>query len=82
MIVEGANRASHLNHREARRRKPPDAIGGGEDFAFDDACAVANGDELHGLAILLKMRTADDDETADGHGLMRVAVKLGNRAVG
>jgi hypothetical protein len=31
---------------------------GGEDFAFDDAGAVADGDELHGLAFLLQVGAA------------------------
>jgi hypothetical protein len=82
MIFKGAHRAGDLNHREAHRRKPPDAISGSEDFAFHDPCAVANRDELHGLTSLLQMGAADDDETADVHCLMWVAVKLGNRVVG
>ena len=51
-------------------------------ISHSDAGAVVDGDELHGLAVLLQMRAADDDEAADGDALIGVAVKFGNGAIG
>ena len=58
------------------------AVGSGEDFALHDAGAVTDGDKLHGLAVLLDVRAANDDEAADGHPLVLVVVQLGDGAVG
>lgn len=80
-VVEGAHVTGDLHDGVADGVQAVEAVGGGEDLAFDDAAAVADGDELHGLAVLLEVMAADDDEAADGDAVALVAVQIGDGAV-
>ena len=52
-IVERLHLACDLHHRVTDGVQTVRTVGGGEDLTFYDASAVADGDELHGLAVLL-----------------------------
>lgn len=61
-IVKWLHFPCDLNNWVTDGVQPVQTVGGGKDFTFNDARAVADGDKLHGLAVLLEVGPADDDE--------------------
>lgn len=82
LVVERLHLCRHFNDWVTHRRQTVSPVGGSEDLALHDASPVADGDELHGLPILLEVGTADDDEATDGDSLAVVAVEFSDVAVG
>ena len=48
-----------------------------EQFTFDDACRVADGNELHGPPVLLPVDTVLDDHTGDADSFTVMVLQVG-----
>jgi hypothetical protein len=80
-VVEDGDHPLNLNLCELDGRQTGAPVGPGKTFALDDACVVADRDELHLVASHLMMRAVGNDETASDDTLPGVIREITNRAI-
>src|ERR1700719_1368597 len=56
-------------------------VGIREQFTFDDACRVADGNELHGPPVLLSVDTVLDDHTGDADSFTVIVLQVDDGTV-
>ena len=80
-VGECHNLADDLDYRIPRRLDTETPVNARKQLTLDDACRVADGNELHESSILLTVDTVLNDQTGNGDSFTMIVLQVGDGAV-
>src|SRR5580704_768319 len=80
-VGERHDLTNDLDYRIPHRLDTETPVGIREQLTFDDACRIADGNELHGPPVLLPVDTVLDDHTSDGDSFTVIVLQVGDGTV-
>jgi hypothetical protein len=80
-VGERHDLTNDLDYRIPHRLNTETPVDIREQFTFDDACRVADGNELHGPPVLLPVDTVLDDHTGDADSFAVIVLEVDDGTV-